>query len=107
MQIANSLDYVGWVLLFLGWAIYWLKTADAYIKDKRKNSRLATFEAIGSFFSNNFIEIPTSLLTCLALAILAPYVPKELMDMQGKISIFITGYFSSSALNSLITKYKK
>lgn len=98
-EISHSLDPMGWVLLFLGWIMYWFKKMD--------ETRKAKPEGWFAFFvSDNTLEIPISALSCLVLAILADEIPTDLIDMKGKLSIFFIGFGASSFLNGMLTKAK-
>lgn len=101
-HISNVLDPIGWVLLFLGWLMYWLKNLNQAKKDSKGNPQWFSL-----FINDNLFEIPVSVVSCLVLALLADSIPPDIMDMKGKLSILIVGYSASSILNGLITNFKK
>lgn len=105
-EIGHSLQPIGWVLLVLGWLMYWLKNLNAARQTNKQLGTAGKIDWIRIFFADNFIEIPVSILSCLVLAILAPSIPPSLMDMRGMLSIFMVGYTASSMLNGLITTGK-
>ena len=100
-QFIPNMDLMGWLLLFCGWTLYWLKTLNQSRIDSKGQPYMPTF------LKNNAIEIPTSIISCFVLAILGNDIPSELLDMHGRISTLMIGYASSSILNGLITMSKK
>lgn len=98
--IEGNLSPIGWTLLFFGLLFYWLKNLNA--------ARLAATGKpyLADFWNDNYFEIPTSLLSCVVLAIMSPQIPPTLMDMTGYLSIFLVGYSASSILNGLISGVK-
>lgn len=98
--IQDDLDTTHWLLLFLGCVMYWLNKLNA----TRKLAAGAPYYK--AFWADNLIEIPTSVLSCLVLAILAKGVSTDLIDLHGTIAVFMSGYFSSSVLNGLISAAK-
>jgi hypothetical protein len=102
-QISNNLEPIGWVLLFLGWLLYWFKQLDT-VRSANKGKGAKVWAPL--FFADNIFEIPTSLLACFVLVILGKDIPTDLIDLKGKLSILLIGYSSSSILNGLITKFK-
>lgn len=103
VEITNlipNVDTLGWILIFCGWLLYWLKILN---ETRIKNGD----KYIGIFWKENFTEIPTSVVACVVLAILGDSIPSDLLDMHGRISTLLIGYSSSSILNSLITMAKK
>ena len=103
-QLYNSLDALGWVLLFGGLLLYWLKTFDQV---RTKNKGRSIYFITQEFINDNFIEFPTSIVSCFLLAFLAPHIPTDVIDLKGYLSLLLIGYGGSSALNGLITKIKK
>ena len=103
-QLYNSLDLLGWVLLFLGLILYWLKKFDEI---RMKNKGRSVYFITQTFFNENFIEVPVSVISCFALALLSPHIPTSVIDLKGYLSLFLAGYGGSSVLNGLITKIKK
>ena len=101
VEISHSLTPMGWVLLFLGWLMYWLKKLKEMQMAEKGND--AWFS---KFIKENIIESIISVVSCLALAIFSKEIPAELMDTQGLISVFLIGYGASSILNSIITQAK-
>lgn len=99
-SVAPGIDGVGWLLLFLGWLLYWLKEINEYRTRKVEGNYVVVF------WTDNVFEIPISLLSCLILAILSDTIPPELVNMHAKISTLFLGYGSSSILNGLITAGK-
>ncbi len=102
-QIAQNMDTMGWLLLFLGWALYWLKQLDTA---RRKDTTSFFSVPLKDFFKSNMIEFPISAIACLIIAILANNIPPELIDLRGRISILLAGYSSSSILSGLLA-YRK
>ena len=100
-SLIPNMDTIGWVLLFCGWLLYWLKELNA-CRIGNKNGPFLT-----KFWQSNMFEVPTSLISCFVLAILGNSIPPDLLDMSGRISTLLIGYSSSSILNSLITMGKK
>ena len=101
VEISHSLTPMGWVLLFLGWLMYWLKKLkEMQITEKGNDAWFS------KFIKENIIESIISVVSCLALAIFSKEIPAELMDTQGLVSVFLIGYGSSSILNSIITQAK-
>lgn len=105
-EITQTTDAMGWVLLFAGWLMYWLKKLD----DKRAEMKSKGVKDIrvwaSGFIADNLFEVPISLVACFVLIIFAPSIPTDLIDLHGRISIFMVGFASSSILNGLITKSK-
>lgn len=102
-QITGALDSIGWFLLFLGWLMYWLKGLD----DLRKSNKDFSGSILKNFFMQKIFEIPISALSLLAVAIMSDEIPATLIDLHGKISLFLAGYASSSILNGLLSYRKK
>ncbi len=100
--LVPNMDSIGWILLFCGWLLYWLKVLNACRMAAGKGNPFAS-----NFWQENMFEIPTSIVACLVLAILGNAIPSELLDMHGRISTLLIGYSSSSILNSIITMAKK
>jgi hypothetical protein len=103
-EIANTMDAMGWALMFLGWLLYWIKKLDEVKGSYKKENKPDWFAA---FKSDNGFEILTSIVSCFALAILSAEIPTDIIDMKGRISVLIIGYSSSSIINGLITKGKQ
>ena len=103
-QLYNSLDLLGWILLFGGLLLYWLKKFDEI---RMNNKGRSVYFVTQRFFDENFIEVPTSIISCFLLAILSPHIPTEVIDLKGYLSLLLIGYGGSSALNGIISKYKK
>ena len=98
--IQSDLDATRWMLLFFGWLMYWLKTMNS------SRTQYAGAPFLMAWWKDNFIEIPSSVIACFVLAMLAREIPTDLIDLKGLLSVFITGYSSSSILNGLITNFK-
>lgn len=103
-QLYNSLDLLGWVLLFGGLLLYWLKKFDEI---RMKNKSRSVYFICQAFINDNFVEVPISIVSCLLLAFLSPHIPTSVIDLKGYLSLLMTGYAGSSILNGLISKYKK
>lgn len=102
-MITNSTDMMGWTLLFLGWLLYWGKK----LKEMQLvNKGISIKIWIATFFLDNLFEIPISLGSCIALVLLAPYIPSDVIDLHGKLSLFLVGFGGGSLLNGLITQGK-
>ena len=101
--ISSLLSPIEWVSLYLGLVYYWLKKLDEVrVENYEKSIR----EYLIIFFKDNWIEIPTSALSCFCLALVSSEIPPTLLVMKGIVSLFIIGYFNSSILNRVITKMK-
>lgn len=103
-EITQSVDAIGWLLIFLGWLMYWLKKLDEERMEHKVKGIIGSWHSV--FISENIFEIPISLIACFVLVILAPSIPTDLIDLNGKISNFLIGFAGSSILNGLITKSK-
>jgi hypothetical protein len=99
-SIQADLDPTHWFLLFSGLLFYWSKTLNA--------TRIvaAGKPYLRDFWRDNWIEMPTSVFACVILAVMAKSVSVDMLDLHGVVSVFMTGYFSSSILNALITQGK-
>ena len=104
LQLVNSLDTLGWIMLFLGLVLYWLKKIDELFEENKGKPK---GEKLKMFFEDNLIELPISFISCLILALLSPYIPPEIMDMRGYVSLLLIGIGGGSAINGIITKMKK
>lgn len=104
--IANSVDATGWILIFTGWLMYWMKKMDEKRMEQKRNRISETKFWVSSFIQDNLFEVPTSLIACFVLVIFAPSIPPDLIDLNGRISNFLIGFAGSSILNGLITKSK-
>ena len=101
--ISSLLSPIEWVSLYLGLIYYWLKKLDEVrVENYEKSIR----EYLILFFKDNWIEVPTSALSCFCLALVSSEIPPTLLVMKGIVSLFIIGYFNSSILNRVITKMK-
>ncbi len=98
--IQSNLDSTHWFLLFLGWLMYWLKVGNT--------TRMTCVgkPIIQAFWAENFIELPSSAIACIVLAVIAKSIPTDLVDLHGLLAVFMVGYTSSSVLNGLITMAK-
>lgn len=104
-QIVHSLDTTGWVLMFLGWLLYWLKQLD---KARRSDTRSTWSVPVLMFLSTNAFEIPISLVGCLVIAMLGAEIPADLIDLtHGRLACLISGYSASSVVEGLIGYRKK
>ena len=102
-QIINSMDSMEWFLMFLGWLMYWLKGLD----DLRKENKIFNLDTVQEFFMQKIFEIPLSAISLVVVALLSSEIPATLIDLNGKISLFLAGYASSSILNGLLSYRKK
>lgn len=102
--IKNSLEPLQWFLMLLGCFMYWLKTLNTKAQAMKGVSRKAILSA---WAEDNFIEVPTSVLSCVVLAVIGADIPTEMIDLHGKLAVFIAGYSSSSILNGVITTGKQ
>ena len=101
--ISSLLSPIEWVSLYLGLIYYWLKKLDEVrVENYEKSIR----EYLILFFKDNWIEVPTSALSCFCLALVSSEIPPTLLVMKGIVSLFIIGYFNSSILNRVITKMR-
>lgn len=98
--IQDDLDPTHWALLFFGLIMYWLKSLNA----ARMAAQGKPF--VADFWKDNWIEMPTSILSCVVLAMMAKNISTDLIDLHGTVTTFVVGYFSSSILNAVITQYK-
>ena len=102
-NIVQAITPVGWVCLFLGWLMYWLKKLD----DARLSNKGQPIKYYLTIWGqDNWIEIPSSAISCLVLALLGTEIPTSLLDMRGLVSLFLVGYANSSILNKVITRIK-
>ena len=101
-ELSDSLDAMGWLILFIGWLLYWLKKMDEEKRKAKVENRSGWF---GAFVEDNSFECPISLIACVILALLSSSIPKDIIDMSGRLSVFIVGYSASSILNGLLTKF--
>lgn len=99
-SIQSSLDAQHWLLLFFGWLMYWLKAMNT-VRMMQADKPFFT-----KFWADNSIEVPTSALACIVLAMMASGIPTDMIDMKGTLAVFLTGYSSSSILNGIITSAK-
>lgn len=99
-SVQDSLDAMHWLLMLLGWFLYWLKTINTVRVDCNGQPYMRKWA------ENNLIEIPTSMLYCIVVAIIAPEIPTDLIDLKGKVAVFMVGYTGGSVLNSIITNLK-
>lgn len=102
-SIAQALSAMGWICLFLGWLMYWLKKLDDV---RLSNKGVPIKQYVSIYFGDNWIEIPSSAIACLVLALLGTEIPTSLLDMRGLVSLFLVGYANSSILNKVITRMK-
>lgn len=108
-QLYNSLDTLGWVLLFGSLVMYWLKKMEEVRlinKGKGLKGWVLIKTTISDFWSDNFIEVPISFASCLLLAFLAPFIPPVILDMKSYGSLLFIGFGGGSAINGIITKFK-
>ena len=83
--------------------MYWLKKLD----DARLSNKGQSIKYYVSIWGqDNWIEIPSSAISCLVLALLGTEIPTSLLDMRGLVSLFLVGYANSSILNKVITRIK-
>ena len=102
-QIANSVPAIGWVVLSLGLLMYWMKN----LVTLRKETKAFGATTLKDFFSQNIFEIPMSLISVLAIAILAPYIPADLIDTHGILSLFLIGFSGGSIISGLTSLGKQ
>ncbi len=102
-EVYGKLPPLLWFVLFFGLTVYWVfklrENNDANL-DKTIKQRL------GIFVSQNWIEVPISIMGCIAFALFND-LPKE--SMSGVVitgMVFASGYGGSSFLNNLVTKTK-
>lgn len=101
--IKNSTDSMGWILLFLGWLLYWgKKIKEVQVINKGISIRIW----FSAFLLDNLFEIPISFLSCVALVLLSPFIPPDVIDLHGKLSLFLVGFGGGSLINGLITQGK-
>ena len=101
--IANSLESEQWLILFIGWAMYWFKQLDTA---RRLDTKSFFSVPLHDFAIANIFEVPISFISCIVIAIIGPSLPTSLIDMHGLLAVFLSGYSSSSIVNSLLS-YRK
>lgn len=110
LTLVNSLDTLGWIMLFGGLWLYWLKKIDEVrVKNKELgfHGRVLYKKTLLDFADDNLLEVPISVFSCLALALLSPVIPPEIIDLKGYVSLLLIGIGGGSAINGIITKMKK
>lgn len=101
-QIVNSMDAMQWLLMFLGWFAYWLKELNTL-----RRSKGFRWSLLRAYISLNIFEIVSSILALVIVPLLADEIPPTLIDLNGKIAVFIVGYSCTSILNGLISLRKQ
>lgn len=101
--ISSLLSPIEWVSLYFGLIMYWLKKLDEV---RIENHEKPIKEYLAIFFRDNWIEIPTSGLSCLCMALFSSEIPASLLVMKGIVALFCIGYANSSILNRVITRVK-
>lgn len=99
--VQDVLTPMNWFLMFLGWVMYWLKSFNA-CRVASNGAPIITYTKV--FWQNNFVEVPISAISCLVIALLSTSISTDFIDLHGTLTVFITGYTSSSILNSIITQ---
>ena len=102
-EISQALTPLLWVLLIIGWLMYWLKKLN---QTRIAKADLGVLGYLQCYVSENWIEIPTSLLCCLTLALNADLPPSTMDTVFTKISVFMMGYSNGSIINTVITSQK-
>jgi len=98
--VQQALSPMNWFFMGLGLFAYWSKTLNM--------CRLAANGEpyIKKFWQDNWIEMPTSLVSCLTIALLSKQIDTKLIDLHGSVTVFLVGYGNSSILNNFITQTK-
>lgn len=102
-MIENPFSATEWLILFLGWLFYWLKKMHDISQSHKGKGISAQFEI---FVQDNLWEVLSSFVACIALSFMTPAPPPGYVNAVWYAMVFLTGYASSSILNSIITKSK-
>lgn len=102
-EVWGKLTPMLWFVLYLGLLCYWLSKLND-VKVLNADSGIGFI--IRTFFKQNWIEIPLSLIGCLLFALFSD-LPKSSMDSTVIMGmVFASGYGGSSIVNNIITQTK-
>lgn len=102
-EIWTSLPPFLWFILYCGWLFYWGKKMQE-INASPAHDALSIFEKIKLFWKENWMEVPSSALSCMILGIVTELPPSVMGAKIIIIFVFGLGYSNGSALNFLITQ---
>ena len=95
-EVWQALPPLLWFILYAGWLAYWGKKLSEV---NASNKALPIIQILKIYWKDNWVEIPSSALACLILALITDLPPSVMGDKMVMGFVFALGYSSSSVLN--------